>query len=243
MNDPELPDLPSDIAHLLDEARGTPGAPDAQRRRVAARLALSVGMAVPAASLAGARVVGHAWLGKVVGLAAFVALTGGLARLATHHPAGPATVTVTRSGAPRSDPPRDLGARVTAPTTSPIADPSAPAPAPVLPPLVHPASSTAATTNDEDRSFRDELALLDRALAALGRDDPAGASSTLAVHARRFPRGRLAPEREALRVRCAAAGGDAAAAEIARRRFHRRFPDSVLGAAVDRAVEGASAPR
>jgi hypothetical protein len=88
-------------------------------------------------------------------------------------------------------------------------------------------------------AFQDELALLDRAVAALGHDDVAGASTALDQHARRFPRGRLSPEREALRVRCAAASGDPAAAEAARRRFHQRYPHSVLGAAVDRTVAGA----
>jgi len=64
----------------------------------------------------------------------------------------------------------------------------------------------------------------------------AEAHTALARHARRFPRGRLAPEREALRVECLAARGERAAAETARTAFHRRFPGSVLGAAVDRAA-------
>ena len=91
---------------------------------------------------------------------------------------------------------------------------------------------------DDDRSFHDELSLLERAHAALSNDDVAGASTTLTQHARRFPHGRLEPEREALRVQCAAARGDREAAQSARARFHQRFPDSVLGASVDRAVEG-----
>lgn len=232
MNDPDLPELPDDVTALLDEARGVPRAPDAARRRVAARLALTAGMAIPAASLAGARAVGHAWFAKAVGVAAFVALAGGAARLAARRPAAPPPAATARV-APRP-PPAAPAAVVVAP--APVAAPPAVvAPAPVARPAT-------AAPRDDDRAFRDELALLDRALAALGHDDVGGAAAALSQHARRFPAGRLAPEREALRVRCAAAGGDPAAAEAARRRFHQRYPDSVLGAAVDRSVEGV-APR
>ncbi len=244
MNDPELPDLPADVAALLDDARGVPRAPDADRRRVAARLAVTVGVAIPAASLAGARFAGRAWLLKVVGIAALVAVGGGLAHRASH---GPATHART-SRAPITHAPLFVApqaARV-APETPPTPEPVAsPAPLPAVPAIAPtapaPHASVASARVDEDQAFQAELALLERAMTAFGRDDLAGASSALALHARRFPRGRLAPEREALRVRCLAARGDVPAAEAARRRFHQRYPGSVLGAAVDRSVEGAAA--
>ena len=50
--------------------------------------------------------------------------------------------------------------------------------------------------------FTAELELLQRAQAAYTRRDFSGALALVAEHARRFPNGRLAEEREALRVRC-----------------------------------------
>lgn len=238
MNDHDLPELPPDVAALLDEARGTPAAPSSERRRVAGRLALSVGLAIPGASLAGARVVAHAWLGKALGVAALLVVAGSITHRALRPPTtarAPApTARHERAHAPgRPTPPR-VEASPPPVVPAPV-EPAAAALAP--PPAARPAPAAAAVVVDDDRSFQDELGLVERAIAALGRDDPAGASTALSQHARRFPRGRLSPEREALRVQCAAARGDREAAEAGRRRFHQRYPDSVLGAAVDRAVD------
>jgi hypothetical protein len=237
MNDQDLPDLPPDVAALLDEARGTPAAPASERRRVAGRLALSVGLAIPGASLAGARVVTHAWLGKALGVAALLVVAGGV----THRALRPTTA---RAPAPTAHherapaPGRPTAPRVEASPPPAVPAPVEPAAAALAPsPAARPAPAAAAVVVDDDRSFQDELGLVERAIAALGRDDTAGASAALSQHARRFPRGRLSPEREALRVQCAAARGDREAAEAGRRRFHQRYPDSVLGAAVDRAVD------
>ena len=69
-----------------------------RRRRVAARLAITVGMAIPAASLAGARVVGHAWITKVLAVATLVAVAGGVTHVATRRPAAHRTRRASRSG-------------------------------------------------------------------------------------------------------------------------------------------------
>ncbi len=230
MTDHDLPDLPPDVASLLDEARGVPRAPDGDRRRIAARLAVSVGLAIPSTTLALSRVASRAWVGKLLGVALVVAGAAGVARVAT-----------------RREPPRaPVAARPAASQRGPVAAPPvaviAPAPvaeAPRAAVVAAPAVRRATPPVDDDRSFRDELSLLERAHAALSGDDVAGASAVLTQHARRFPHGRLEPEREALRVQCAAARGDREAASAARARFHQRYPDSVLGASVDRAVDGA----
>ena len=83
--------------------------------------------------------------------------------------------------------------------------------------------------------FKGELELLQRAQAAYTRHEFSSALTLLDDHSRRFPRGHLAEERDALRVRCllgAGRGGEAHRAAVA---FGIRFPRSVLLPRVDSA--------
>jgi hypothetical protein len=73
-----------------------------------------------------------------------------------------------------------------------------------------------------------ELALLLRIQSAYAERDFSGALGLGAEHARRFPNGRLAEEREALRVRSLAGLGRTEEARRAAGAFARRFPRSVL---------------
>ena len=73
-----------------------------------------------------------------------------------------------------------------------------------------------------------ELDLLQRAQAAYVGKDVAGALVVLAEHARRFPNGRFAEEREAIRVQALASAGRADEARRAADGFAARFPRSVL---------------
>jgi hypothetical protein len=77
-------------------------------------------------------------------------------------------------------------------------------------------------------SYAAELALLRRAQAAYGNHDFPTALRLLAEHGRRFPNGRLAEEREALRVRALSGSGRSDAARLAAHSFAVRFPRSVL---------------
>lgn len=246
MSDDDLPDLPPDVADLLRDVRAVPEAPAPARRRIAARLALTIGMVLPSATLAGARLGGRAWLAKTLGMASLVALVGAVTGVVSHRAYERTSAHATHaSPRPRTLPPPATPLPAALPV-APIETPSETLPeTPVAPSPASPALSAHAPAAMPDRSaapvddrmFHEELGLLDRAMATLGRGDAAGAEAVLSQHARRFPRGRLAPEREALRVRCAVARGDRAAAEAARRRFHRRFSASVLGAEVDHAVD------
>jgi len=74
-----------------------------------------------------------------------------------------------------------------------------------------------------------ELECLQRALTSFVGHDFDGALATLMEHARRFPRGWLAEEREALRVRSLAGAGRTDEARAAAAEFGARFPHSVLG--------------
>jgi hypothetical protein len=87
---------------------------------------------------------------------------------------------------------------------------------------------------------REELRLLRQARAAVSRADYAGAMPPIAEHARRFRDGRLAEEREALRVKALAGLGRTDEARRAAAAFEERFPRSVLLPAVNRMP--ASAP-
>jgi hypothetical protein len=106
-------------------------------------------------------------------------------------------------------------------SSRPIATETAATPAPLK-------RSRATVTARE--SFAAELDLLHRAQAALGRRDVGTALTLIAEHAGRFPHGRLAEEREALRVRALAASGRVDEARRAGIAFADRFPRSVLGA-------------
>ena len=79
---------------------------------------------------------------------------------------------------------------------------------------------------------RAELHLLRQARAAVAREDFAAALPPIAEHARRFKDGRLAEEREALRVKALAGLGRTEEARRAAAAFRARFPRSVLLPAV-----------
>jgi hypothetical protein len=83
-------------------------------------------------------------------------------------------------------------------------------------------------------AIREELRLLRQARAAVGREDFAAALAPLAELSRRFRDGRLAEEREALRVKALAGLGRTDEARRAAAAFEARFPRSVLLPAVSR---------
>jgi TolA-binding protein len=83
--------------------------------------------------------------------------------------------------------------------------------------------------------FTAELDLLQHAHAAYTRRDFSAALALIADHARRFPNGNLAEQREALRVRSLAGAGRADEAHRAAAAFAARFPRSVL---LPRVAEG-----
>jgi hypothetical protein len=85
--------------------------------------------------------------------------------------------------------------------------------------------------------FTAELDLLQRAHGAYTRRDFAVALTLIAEHARRFPQGHLAEQREALRVRSLIGAGRLNEAHRAAAAFAVRFPRSVLLPRVAAGVE------
>jgi len=77
-------------------------------------------------------------------------------------------------------------------------------------------------------AFMAELELLQRAHSAYSRDEFSRALALVREHARRFPSGRLAEEREALRLRSLLGTGRTQRANRTAAAFAVRFPRSVL---------------
>ena len=109
-----------------------------------------------------------------------------------------------------------------------VDDPSreAPAPAAERAPVARPPRLARATSNGD--RFTAGLELLQRAHAAYTRHDFSGALMLVTEHARRFPKGHLSEEREALRVRSLVALGRKDEAHRAAATFAARFPRSIL---------------
>jgi hypothetical protein len=84
--------------------------------------------------------------------------------------------------------------------------------------------------------YTEELRLLQPAREAIARDDFVAALAATAAHGHRFPRGRLAEEREALRIVALAGARRGSEARAAARSFHDRFPHSLLQRRVEDAV-------
>lgn len=130
-------------------------------------------------------------------------------------------------------PPREAGASAQ-PTVRPAL--SALAPPPQSSPPPPPANSAASAAEPRPsaksasprESYAAELELLRRAQAAYGGGDFSGSLVSLNEHARQFPNGRLAEEREALRVSCLKGLGRSSDARRAAASFAQRFPHSVL---------------
>jgi len=141
-----------------------------------------------------------------------------------------------------------LGARSRV-TPAPLADDSPVAvryePAPQAAPSPAPleaAPAARARPAHRRASSRGELELIQGAQASYADGDLPAALQLLAEHARWFPNGRLAEEREALRVRSLARSGRDAEAHAALHAFASRFPHSMLLPHLREAL-GSTAPR
>ena len=97
-----------------------------------------------------------------------------------------------------------------------------------LPPVPAHPSGQPASPSHAGAAARAELRLLRQARAAVAREDHVAALPFLAEHVRRFKNGRLAEEREALRVKALAGAGRLDEAQIAAAAFRARFSRSVL---------------
>jgi hypothetical protein len=142
------------------------------------------------------------------------------------------------SGATRADALAVTPSRAAAPISAPPRVAQAPAELPA--PRV--ASSRPRPSHrvlSPQESYAAELELLRRAQSNYASHDFSDALVLVAEHARRFPKGRLAEEREALRVRSLAGAGRGDEARRVLAAFARRFPRSVLLARLQEAARTA----
>ena len=109
---------------------------------------------------------------------------------------------------------------------------------PVARPVPSASSSVAAPTvlpapADAPSDLAAEQGLIDTARSALSRGRGADALHAADDHAHRFPRGRLAEEREMLAIQALLLVGKRTDAEARVQRFHKAYPQSLYGSAVD----------
>jgi hypothetical protein len=128
-------------------------------------------------------------------------------------------------------------------TPEPVAIPQPAAPGLEPPVIVAPDRKPVAASSDRaetDRDLRAERELIELARRALAQGHAGDALAALERHDRRFAKGRLAEERDSLRVPALVMLGrrDDAAARAAQ--FHARFPSSLFAPVVDSALQSAA---
>jgi hypothetical protein len=209
------PPIEPDVEALLERGRTVRPVPDVVRARTMARARATIAAGLtPAPEMVPARwrrvlpVALAASVALAIGAAGAIAALGG--RASHENPPVPPV-------RPAGSPP----ARATLP-----AMPATPAVAPEDLPAAKPLRSGRPPSPQE--SYAAELDLLQRAQVACAGRDFSAALALVAEHGRRFPRGRLAEEREALRVRSLVGAGRPDEAARALAAFAERFPRSVL---------------
>lgn len=104
-------------------------------------------------------------------------------------------------------------------------------------PANNPAPSTSASVVTPAPAATSSLAaerdLIDTARAALSRGRADDALAAVQLHATRYPNGSLAEEREFLAIQALSMAGRKDAANERAARFHRRYPKSIFGSAID----------
>jgi len=116
---------------------------------------------------------------------------------------------------------------------SPLPEATPPEAPPPLAGLRHAPTASSGAAPTASASLRTERLLLESATAALQRGDAPTALSTLRRHARLYPHGALAEEREMLWIKALRLQGDNAGAERRAKDFRRHFPSSLQQGAVE----------
>jgi hypothetical protein len=239
----ELDPLPSNLASLLSAERDRPDPSGHAADRLLARVQAT--LALPPDGGGGPGGDAPAGAGPAIttpppaALAALAPnpLVTALVAFALGAAAGAGAMTATSHGDSRALAPRALmvataarvGLSAPAPALSPE-DLALEAPAPSAAPAV-----SAAPARDVDLAR--ERSLLGRARTALAKREARAALGALDRHAREFPSGRLAEERESLRVQALVLSGDRDAAQAEARAFEQKYPKSLLSGAMNESLK------
>jgi hypothetical protein len=206
-----------DLETMLERGRAIRPLPDVVRARALARARATIAQGAEAAPAPVAAPPARTHGRRIALAAAFTLLIGGAGAVAAIHGGvlerfRPAPAPIPRT---RIDPPRPQSPPAVAKEEEPES----------LPKRIEKHRARPPTAQE---SYAAELGLLHRAHVAYASRDFSSALVLVAEHARRFPNGRLAEEREALRVRSLAGSGRTADARRAVAAFATRFPRSVL---------------
>jgi hypothetical protein len=263
--------LPEDIARLLEREKGAYAVDPDVRRALLSRVEMAIalggadlpagGPSSPPGAAGSGEVVASAVkkgvAGKMVAVAvaAFVGggITGGavvetMTRTRTLAPIVAPMPPVTSSAVAPPAPGQIARANSSSPSESaPVPESRASAsspPEPVAPlPPARPnvASSSSGTPSSHGDLVR-EREILDAARAALARGQAQDAIAAMEEHARRWPNGELAAEREVVLIQALVAAGRLPEARARAARFHQAFPKSIFAPAIDIAIGAAPAP-
>lgn len=216
MNEEQLTPLDAEMLALLANER-VACPPDGARERVMNRLASTIPSLGGSGAPPAAGGLGGGTIASIVGALIVGGGVGALIQSSVPHAdvARPSFDRIVYMTLPAAAPAQPL-ASAAAPSSATLA----PAPA-----AVSPLEALAA-----------ERGILDRAKRALARGAPDDALEAIAEHARRFPRGALSEEREALRVQALVRAGRYAEARARADEFRRRAPQSLFMPAVDSAM-------
>jgi hypothetical protein len=215
---------------LVERGRVVQQVPDVVRARALARARATVASSMVAEPARPAQLPVR---GMRIAVAATVAMAVGAAA---------ATAALHRRTSPHLEPAPPATERVAPPSHGSPVGVAAPQPA-VIPeplarePLARPHRQTRPAAVRE--SYAAELELLQRAQAAYANQDYHETLALVGKHGRQFPNGRLAEEREALRVRSLAAAGRTDEERRAVAAFTHRFPRSVLLSRFQKTTDGA----
>jgi hypothetical protein len=208
-----------EVQGIIERGRQIRRAPDLVRARLLARARVTLVASRPATRVALPETA-PAWRGRRLAFAAAALLlftaAGATAALYAH---------ATRS-AEIAPPPRGRPEKPSVLAAAPERPALETDPAPQL--VWHPKLQRPHRPLSPQESYAAELYLLQRAQSEYASQDFPDALVLVAEHARRFPNGRLAEEREALRVRSLAGAGRGDEARRVLATFARRFPRSAL---------------
>jgi hypothetical protein len=208
-----------EVQAIIERERHVPRAPGVVRARLLARARATVAGSASATHVASPETA-QVWQGRRMAVAAAVLLVfiaaGATAALYSHARRS-AEIVPTQRRSPETP---------SIPASAPELPPAEREPAPQL--VSGPKLQRTHRSLSPQESYAAELNLLQRAQSEYASQDFADALVLVAEHDRRFPDGRLAEEREALRVRALARTGRGNEARRALAAFARHFPRSVL---------------
>jgi hypothetical protein len=170
-----------------------------------------------------------------LGLAAHAAMDAAAARHSALEPAMANAVSASLPSAAPSSLPSQVEAVLPVESLRVVPSP----PSPPSPRSDTPAPRSEPHAEGAGGDLASEELLLETARTALERRDPTHALEALERHAQRFPRGQLREERESLRIGALVAAGRTSEARARTVEFHRAFPESLQGVALDALLESA----